>query len=454
MSEVRFSGTSVFPLSTLDPAAPLDDVEPLAQLIGDVVRVVAIGESAHAAHEFYALRHRLSRFLVERLNFTALVWESGFSETFLVDEYIQGRRQDRERVQIDGMTMHLGRCQEMGDLLDWLRGHNTSSPRPIRFYGLDLPGSSASVAPTLEVVCAYVESVDPGSNQRLARLRELTALFGTRVATSTTAIAGPAALRQYLALPIAERNELTCILADLGARFDALKRSYIERSDAERSDVVRQHLRVAAQLDLQLRAVAAMMAGDAAACEANIRDTTMADTVEWILGREERIIVLAHNGHIQRTPIATPAGTTPTVDTLGVHLADRLSQQYLTIGTTCGGGQIVAMRPVVAADGSYDSELYLRDFPPAGEDTIDHVLDTRLSGMTLLDLRRLDPRDSGAVDAARRMRTQDQALPIDVRRAFDMLVHVPRISVWTSSMNAALPDERSTSAPGVKTAAN
>jgi len=53
------------PLSTTDPAGALDDLEPLARLIRDDVRVVAVGESAHAAHEFYALRHRLIRFLVE-----------------------------------------------------------------------------------------------------------------------------------------------------------------------------------------------------------------------------------------------------------------------------------------------------------------------------------------------------------------------------------------------------
>ena len=51
------SDSPVLPLSTVDPAAALDDLEPLARMIPDGVRVVAIGESAHAAHEFYALRH-------------------------------------------------------------------------------------------------------------------------------------------------------------------------------------------------------------------------------------------------------------------------------------------------------------------------------------------------------------------------------------------------------------
>lgn len=342
--------------------------------------------------------------------------------------------------------MHFGRCQEMGDLLDWLRAHNASSSEKTRFYGLDLPGSSATLGPVLEIVSPYVESVAPGFHPRLTRLRELAASFASNTieqgTSSKIVFAGTLAIRQYVKLPAADRNELTALLADTMARFDAHRRTYVEHSDAARYDLVRQHLRVAAQLDLQLRAVAALMAGDAAACEANIRDATMADTVQWILGREQRGIVLAHNGHIQRIPIATPTGTAANVDTVGVHLAHRLGNRYLTIGTTCGGGDIIAMRTVTNPDGSYDSDLVIRDLPPADADTIDSVLDYSLAHLSLLDLRTLGPESASAIDAAHRMRMQDQIVDIDVRRAFDMLIHVPCISLWRSPLNAELPDLR------------
>ncbi len=318
------------PLSSLDPTAPFDDLEPLEHSIGDNVRIVAIGESAHGAHEYYALRHRLIRFLVERMNFTALAWESGFTEGCLVNDYSRGRRQDLERTLLEGMTMHMGRCQEMADLVDWLRAHNKQTQMPddrgrVSFYGLDLPGSSAALLPALLAVAQYAENVDPGSHSKLKRLLELAQAFGPVTPPSDDAkltLVGTEVLHRYVAIPTADRNELTALLADLAARFDALRRTYVEHSNLEQYDVIRQHLRVAAQLDVQLRAVAAFMAGDAAACEANIRDLTMADTVEWILAREKRIVILAHNGHIQRTPISTMPGVTP-VDTLGVHLAHR-----------------------------------------------------------------------------------------------------------------------------------
>jgi erythromycin esterase len=441
---------AVFPLS-IEVAAGQEDLAPLARLIDDGVRAVAIGESVHAAHEFYALRHRLIRFLVERLNFTALAWETGFPEACIVNAYIQGQALDRERALMDGMTMHMGRCEEMGALVDWLRDSNASRAgkakgRGIRFYGLDFPGAEIPLAPALEVVLPYVESVDLGFQPRLDRLRELAGLNKPRPAPQGSegklVFTGAAAVRHYSALSVTERDEQTARLADLSARFDAMQRLYIERSDTERYELARQHLRVAARLDLQLRAVVALMAGDAAACEGNIRDATMADTLEWILEREERVIILAHNGHIQRTPIATPTGSVSGVDTLGVHLARRLGEQYLTIGTTCGSGAMIAMRAVPGADGSPDSELYLRDLPPAADDAIDRILDQGLTATSLVDLRSLGPQSAALVAAARRMRMQDQQMEINVRQAFDLLIHVPRITPWTSSVNASMPDER------------
>jgi erythromycin esterase len=74
---------------SLDPRAPLDDLEPLREVIGDA-RVVAIGESAHYVREFYLLRHRLLRFLAERLGFTVYALEAPFTEAHAIDAWVQG----------------------------------------------------------------------------------------------------------------------------------------------------------------------------------------------------------------------------------------------------------------------------------------------------------------------------------------------------------------------------
>ena len=73
------------------------------------------------------------------------------------------------------------------------------------------------------------------------------------------------------------------------------------------------------------------------------RDATIADTVEWILRREDRIVLAAHNGHILRCPATLPS--MPPVTTMGMHLADRLGKDYLVIGTTSATGQTLNTAP-------------------------------------------------------------------------------------------------------------
>jgi erythromycin esterase len=85
----RYVTGHAIPLDSLDPDAPLDDLEPLAARFR-AARVVAIGESAHFVREYSLLRHRLLRFLVERCGFTVFAMESGFSEGLEVDAWVHG----------------------------------------------------------------------------------------------------------------------------------------------------------------------------------------------------------------------------------------------------------------------------------------------------------------------------------------------------------------------------
>ncbi|MER7927468.1 hypothetical protein ABTY96_30760 [Streptomyces sp. NPDC096057] len=62
------------PLSRLDPEAPLDDLEPLRDILGGT-RVVVLGGHSHFIGEFAAMRRRILRFLVERCGFTVLAFE-------------------------------------------------------------------------------------------------------------------------------------------------------------------------------------------------------------------------------------------------------------------------------------------------------------------------------------------------------------------------------------------
>jgi erythromycin esterase len=438
------------PLTTLDPHASLDDLGFVRALVGDA-RVVAIGESTHYTHEFYQLRHRLTRYLIERLGFTAIAFESGFSEAFVTDEWIGGGPGQLAHVQAAGLTYLFGECAEMADMLSWLRGLNAGRPRPVRFYGVDLPASCGSLQPALRAVERYLTDADPAQVPRLARLRELA---GSYVSADPRCDAETRrALRAYCAQPQPERDALTASLADLTARFDAVELQYCDRTGPESYDVARQHLRVARQLDTWLRDNATAATGEHPFFDINIRDASMAQTVSWILGREERLVILAHNQHIQRTPYGlswlSESGSASAASSLGHHLADSLGDDYLVLGTTFGTGEVVG---VEAGRPSPDAPIWnirdvVRQLDPVDQDSVDGLLAAALPTPGVLDLRTLTAADADLLRGPRAMRALDQYIDVPVTASFDALVYVPAITLWDSAaMPVLLQDEQETPA--------
>ena len=85
------------PLATTAPTGSLDDLDPLRRSIGEAT-VVGLGETAHGAAEETTLKHRMLRFLVERLGFRTVAWEEDWSTGLEVDAYIHGGPQDLGRL--------------------------------------------------------------------------------------------------------------------------------------------------------------------------------------------------------------------------------------------------------------------------------------------------------------------------------------------------------------------
>ncbi|NUR87855.1 MAG: erythromycin esterase family protein, partial [Nonomuraea sp.] len=202
-------------------------------LIGDA-RVVLLGEGAHNIAEFHELRRQLLRALVEEHGFTAFVMESGFPEGLLVDAWIGGAQGRVEDVARDGITYRFGECAPMHRQLTWMR------ERGVRFYGMDVPGSSTSPGPAVRVLT---------EDRELRRLSDL----GGRT---------EAAIR-YAAMPEGERARLLDALRELAAR-----------GSASADDVVR-------HCAASLRAFVAEL--DPPETGPYPRDAFMAETVRWVL---------------------------------------------------------------------------------------------------------------------------------------------------------------------------
>jgi erythromycin esterase-like protein/predicted phosphoribosyltransferase len=161
--------------------APLDEDAPnrqaLCDLVGDA-HFVLLGEASHGTHEFYDMRARMTRWLVEDKGFCAVAVEADWPDAYRANRYVRGRSDDATADEalrgFERFPTWMWRNTVVLDFVGWLRDHNdrvgTDERTKAGFYGLDLYSLYRSV----QEVITYLERVDPLA---AARARERYSCF-------------------------------------------------------------------------------------------------------------------------------------------------------------------------------------------------------------------------------------------------------------------------------------
>lgn len=317
-------------LTTTDPAADLEDLRPLDDLVGDA-RVLAIGEGAHFVEEFAQVRARVLRYLVERHGFSVLLAEYGFESGYTADAWLQGDGEPDDLIDIGG-ALATG-INAM--LLRWLRDYNATAPQAVGFGGIDLP-IDASPLPVLDPLQEFLTRADPDSLPLLRRARDLATPIGSGSAALVNA--------NWTALGSADQNELTAVLGKLMLRIQALEPIMTAAGDRAEYDLAVRHLDAARRLDYMYGVMAGVFSGSDLSGDASVRDRYMADSVHWQwdrFGADTRIVLMAHNMHIQKTPVRH--GGDFSALPMGYYLARELGEQYVTLGLTHTGTSVPEM---------------------------------------------------------------------------------------------------------------
>ena len=399
---------------TLDPQAPLDDLEPLRDVIGDA-RVVAIGESAHYVREFYLLRHRLLRFLAERCGFTVYALEAPFTEAHAIDAWIHGGPGTVEEVTAAGVAFNQGSTQEMHDHLEWMRAHNRTAAPPLRFAGTGVPASGGSPLPALGEVAAYLRRADPDALPLLEQAADLARKYHD---TATFK-----ALFRYTTLDKNVQDALSAALSRLLARMETTGAYWRSQSRGLEHATALQHLRGVWYLDHFHRDFAGR--GISVEHPHALHDAFMAESVLRLLENgtpDTRIVVASHNIHIQKTPIIQDGavGLLPG----GYHLAEALGDDYVAIAATSNRGRTAR----VHMDPEHPLGFEVRDLPlPLPADGSVEAAFATGAPLAAADLRSARP-DVYDAESFQRTRMEDYFMDVPVFDAFDAVAHVPHTS--------------------------
>ena len=257
------------------------DLGPLLERVGDA-RVVLLGEASHGTSEFYRMRERISRELIERKGFSFIAIEGDWPDAARIDHYVRhAEYKASEWTAFARFPTWMWRNREVREFVDRLRERNAGldPAKRVAFHGLDLYSLYTSIRSVLD----YLDNVDP-ETARIARER-----YGCLTPwQADPATYGHAALTGRFKTC---EQEVVAMLTDLMHKH----RAYAEH-DGERFLDALQNARLVANAERYYRV---MYYGSRASW--NLRDTHMFETLQTLRqfhGAGSKAIVWAHNSHV------------------------------------------------------------------------------------------------------------------------------------------------------------
>ena len=141
------------------------DLDGLLERIGDS-RLVLLGEASHGTAEFYDMRARITRELIEKKGFHIVAVEADWPDASSIDYFIHGPGQNPDYKPnfsikpFSGYPSWMWANHSVFTFTQWLKDYNqrvNSAEHRVGFYGLDLYNLYSSI----EAVLYYLRELDP-----------------------------------------------------------------------------------------------------------------------------------------------------------------------------------------------------------------------------------------------------------------------------------------------------
>ena len=379
-------------------------------------RVVLIGEASHGTHEFYDVRARITRRLVDELGFDAVAVEADWPDAYRVNRYVRGEEEGNAEQALRGFVRFpqwMWRNDVVVEFVNWLRERNAKvgTTRRAGFYGIDL----YSLHTSIEEVLRYLWGVDPEAATRARARYSCFDHFG-----DDPQAYGYATATGY------ETCEEDVVRQLLELRQNAYRYTSVDAAATpDEHFMAEQNARLVHNAERYYRA---MFRGRVSSW--NLRDTHMSETIDALLahlgreGRESKLVVWAHNSHLGDAR-ATEMGRRGELN-VGQLVRERHGERVFGIGFTTHTGTVTASddwdepattkRVVASLPGSHERLMHDVGIPAFSLDLRDRAVAEALR----------EPRLERAIGVIYRPQTErashyfEATLPAQ----FDALIHV------------------------------
>ena len=386
-----------------EPISSIEDtsLEHLLDRIGDS-RIVLLGEATHGTSEFYRMRARITRELIERRGFDIVAVEADWPDAARVDAYVRHLAPPSQVSKpFSRFPTWMWRNAEVREFTDWLRTWNSRKghDHQVSFHGLDLYSLHASI----DAVLQYLERVDPEA-ARIARMRYgcLTPWQADPATYGKAAVTG-----RYRSC----EGDVVAMLKDLLER----RLDYASRDGERYLDAV-QNARLVANGERYYRT---MYYGSRESW--NLRDRHMFGTLELLLshhGEGSKAVVWEHNSHLGDAR-ATEMGARGELN-VGQLVRERHGEQAYLVGFGTDHG-------TVAAAHDWGGEMEVMNVVPARPESYERLSHDSGREAFLLHLR--DPK---------RRDLRDELIPPRLERAIGV-IYRPETELLSHYFQASLP---------------
>ncbi|MCF0049290.1 erythromycin esterase family protein [Dyadobacter sp. LJ53] len=312
--------------SALSSYAPFE----LAGEINSNFKVLGIGEQSHGTSEFFKARMSLIKSLVKSSGLTKIGLEAPFAEVENLNAYISEGKGDLRQI-LKSFRLFNYECKEFVDLVENVKLLNRSVKSPLTFFGIDMQTPFQALQ-NLSESCSANSSATADS---IKKLTEYYRLLDNEMYNHS-----------FNKGDFAELLELSDQIFNNLSRDRAvcLEKSLIRKS-----------------IDNYKQFLLLNNPENSSEAQATLRDSLMAENVVNELKPGDTIAILAHNGHVQRTPNAYSKS-------MGFFLSQRFGVQYQCIALTTSTGFYTAFTPAagkitdkntipVGKDGTFEYEF-------------------------------------------------------------------------------------------------
>jgi erythromycin esterase len=319
-AETAWLRAALRPLRLSTPATAVPDLAALGNFLAPA-RLVGLGEVTHGSHEIFALRDKLTRYLIAEKGFTGLALEASPVACAALNEYVRTGRGNPARLlaALDGWN-----TTEMRDLLAWLRAYQVAHPAsPVLLAGLDMQQPEQALASFGQLVAAD----DAFAQSRLQQLGRLLATYSRPALDDPDLRDHPDQPHDSLLAPLHR------LLAELGTGLDA--RAKLRARPTSLAQLARQ------RYYLHLVEQGATWRRLSFGLAFNYRQACLAENAQYLSqseGPAARLVLWASNSAVAK---ALTVEERP----MGEWLRATLGPGYLALGLALGQGSFAALGP-------------------------------------------------------------------------------------------------------------